>query len=614
MSAHRFPSLRIGAAIAAAVLVVSCAATPAVRDLQPAPIPGGLTFHAGKRSDQGGVPVLDLSGSRHEVGLQYGVLLRPEIHAVYAKYEQIINDLTGGGLRRDLFIHSFRGRVSQMRAELPAGFEDELRGIAEGAGLPFSDFLFFALTPEFLFDASCTSLVVRSGSEIAHARNFDFVQPASFIARYPVITRVAVDGKIPYLNVGFIGLPGVYTGLNERGIAASVNTAAFSVHANGNVIPVGFLVKALLENSATLAEADSVMLHATVSHYFITVSSRDERDAAIYENLGDAVTKVPMTGTTLGIENAPVSTDNRHARASILSQAEYNISREHALGELTARAPSSPLPEYLLGILGNHDFYHYRDFPVHQTLAQDSLKTINNYETIQSVVIDWTGDRVIFSYRPCYAGFGPFLAYDLASGRITRYRDADLRTLTSTYRDDTGFLDDAFALAQRHAMSLDSAGWRKVLELIDEHPDMNAFLKADWTFTASLALGRLDDAKQAAQQIEEMFPDYYLGPLDLGIAAYRGKNWAEARSSFLVSAARPISSPATRLLACAYASLASGKLDDRQLEAQLDDQAAALLESYWTPPDLEAQISAHAFDGEVAKLIADTARRGEPGR
>jgi len=356
MSGIRSRHLLLAAAAGAALLVASCAGTPPRRDIEPIQSAEGLQYHAGTRMDQQGIPVLSLAGSHYEVGVQYGVLLRPEISRVYAQFNAVLNELTGGALRKYLFLRSYDGKVEAMRKALPAGQEDELRGIAEGARIPFSDFLFFSLAPEFLFDTSCTSIVVRRGEEIAHGRNFDFMEPASFIARYPAIVRIAVDGRVPYVNVGFVGLPGVYTGFNDRGIMASVNTAAFSPHAQGKVIPVGFLVKSVLESSSNLAEVDGSMGHAPVSHYFVTVSSRREKDAVLYEDLGDKVTKVAMTGDVLRVLNAPVSEENRRSAASILSRGEYNVSREHAVDSLTASIPEAPLPDYLLEVLGNNDF------------------------------------------------------------------------------------------------------------------------------------------------------------------------------------------------------------------------------------------------------------------
>ena len=81
--------------------------------------------------------MLDLSGSHYEVGLQYGVLLRPEIHDVYAAYCRLLDELTGGELRRAISKWSLSGKVDSMRASLPAGIEEELRGIADGCGSPF---------------------------------------------------------------------------------------------------------------------------------------------------------------------------------------------------------------------------------------------------------------------------------------------------------------------------------------------------------------------------------------------------------------------------------------------------------------------------------------------
>lgn len=597
------------AVLAAALLISSCAGAPPVRELQPAQSADALVFHSGKRVDRDGVPFLTLSGSPYEVGLQYGVLLKPEIAIVYGEFDKLLDQLTGGGLRRFLFRLSLNGRIGEMRAAMPAGFEDELRGISDGAGVPFSDYLFFAMTPELLFDTACTSIVVRRGDQIMHGRNFDFPRPANFVSRYPAISRISVDGKVPYVNIGFAGLPGVYTGLNERGIAASVNTAAFTKNASHNVIPVGFLVKEILEDSASLHDVDSIMEHSTASHYFITVSSRDERTAAVYESLGETTTRVPMVTDTLCIANAPLSLANRQTNASILSQAEYNLARENELGFLTGGVPqTSSLAEYLAKVLGNHDFYSYCDFPAHQTLLQDSFKTINNFSTIQSVIIDWSQNLAIFSYRPSYAGFGPFLAYDLSSGNVKTWRPEDPFAQTEGFQEDNEFLDGVFQRARSRGMGMDREGWQQILRSMSEYPAMNAFLKADWTYSASMSLGGTDQAEQAALWIDQSFPDYYLGPLDRGLVAFETRNWLEAKTCFLVSESRPINSPATRLLAIAYASVASERLGDREQARRLRDQMREMLTGSWVSRDFDARLRSYIRDDEVESLIRGIAQ------
>jgi hypothetical protein len=599
----RAAMVRTTLALLVALLVVSCAGAPPIRELQPGTTEGGLAFHSGRRADGEGFPVLDLSGPPYEVGLQYGVLLRPEIRSMYGEYERLLDQLTGGGLRRFFFQLSLEGKLRDMRAAMPAGFEDEVHGIADGAGIRFSDYLFFAMTPELLFDAACTSMVVKEGNQLVHGRNFDFPRPANLVWRYPVIARVAIEGKIPYVTFGFAGLPGVYTGVNERGISASVNTATFMRHARAKVIPVGFLVKEVLEDSATLGDVDSIMKHSAASHYFIEVSSRDELTAALYESLGDATAKVPMSGDVQAVANAPLSARNRRENASVLSQAEYNLAREHELDVLNAQAPQGPLADYMLKVLGNRDFYSYVDFPVHQTLQQDSFKTINNFCTIQSVIIDWPRGRVLFSYRPSYAALGPFFSYDLATGEIRLWRAEDPVCQTAEFKADSGFLDKAFALAQARGMSLDRDGWEKVMASLDRDSGMNPFLKADWTFDAALALGRLDEARRAAQWIDHAFPDYYLGPLDLGMAAYKEQDWQEARARFLDSSARIINSPATQVLAIACASAASHRMGDQEKAEQLREQARRALAGTWIPQDFDARLKSYVPDNEVADLL-----------
>ena len=167
----------------------------------------GLPY--GSRVDREGIPILSLSGTHYEVGLQYGVLLAPEIPIRLRGIRGLLADLTGGGLWQYFLRLSLHGQITAMRAALPPGFEEELPGNGPGGRNRLPDFLFFALTPELLFDTGCTTVVVRRGGEIVQGRNLDFFSPATLISRYPAIVRVEVEGKVPYVSVGFAGLPGV---------------------------------------------------------------------------------------------------------------------------------------------------------------------------------------------------------------------------------------------------------------------------------------------------------------------------------------------------------------------------------------------------------------------
>ncbi|HTP57591.1 MAG TPA: hypothetical protein VMM82_01665, partial [Spirochaetia bacterium] len=308
-------------------------------------------------------------------------------------------------------------------------------------------------------------------------------------------------------------------------------------------------------------------------------------------------------GDVQAVANAPLSTENRRENASVLSRAEYNLAREHQLGIISAQSPQGPIADYLLKVLGNRDFYAYRDFPVHQTIRQDSFKTINNFCTIQSVIIDWSRNRVLFSYRPSYAALGPFFSYDLATGRISPWRTPDPFCGTPAFQADSRFLDGAFALAQARGMRLDREGWEKIMTSLDQDSEVNPFLKADWTFDAALALGRLDEARRASQWIDHVFPDYYLGPLDLGMCAYKEQNWKEAQSRFLESSRRIINSPATQILALACASAASHRLGDQERAAQLRMEASAALAGSWIPHDFDALLKDYVPDNDVADLL-----------
>jgi tetratricopeptide (TPR) repeat protein len=535
------------------------------------------------------------------VGLQYGTLLRPEIHTVYNEYAKLFGTVSGGTVQSYIFRIRLNRQVKALRAMLPNGFEDEIHGIADGSGIPFNDFMLFALTPELLFDTSCTSIIVRNNGELIHGRNFDFLSPGNFIGNYPVIVNAAVDGLVPYTSIGFAGLPGVYTGYNADGIAATVNTAAFAKHATKNVVPVGFLVKTLLENSSSLSDADTVMSRYRASHYFITVSSHKENDGAIYEDIGYSVTKVPMSDYVLYIANAPKSRANRWSGVSVISQIEGNLSRENTLKRLTDNKPNSLLSNWLLGILRNHDFYEYAHFGVHQSPIQDSLKTIDNYNTIQSVIIDWQQNRVLFSHGTCYAAARPYLSYDMTTKEISDYCSIDTSLITGSFDADTTFLDEAFTIAERTAMTPDEQGWKDIAKLLNSN--INPFLYNDWDFWSSLNLRHYEEAMKAARFFYDHYTDYYLGSLYIGMVAYYQGNWEKSKNYCIESTYVPINSPAMKLLAFSYAALAEQHLGKKQEAKILTDNAIEILKGSWIPTRDKSVISKYIHQDEVTNFI-----------
>ena len=86
------------------------------------------------------VPLLEVSGTHYEMGLQYGVLLRPEIKNALESYERIFTWTASTlGSPAHAFHEMIRKRTEVLLKKLPGRFVEELQGVSEGAGLAFED-------------------------------------------------------------------------------------------------------------------------------------------------------------------------------------------------------------------------------------------------------------------------------------------------------------------------------------------------------------------------------------------------------------------------------------------------------------------------------------------
>src|SRR5205823_6103569 len=85
--------------------------------------------------------------------------------------------------------------------------------------------------------------------------------------RDKIVQRIALDGKISYLSVGWAGMTGVVTGVSEAGIYVSVNGARAGEPLQTG-IPLPYVLRAILEDSRTLEDAIRIAssLPVMVSH------------------------------------------------------------------------------------------------------------------------------------------------------------------------------------------------------------------------------------------------------------------------------------------------------------------------------------------------------------
>jgi isopenicillin-N N-acyltransferase-like protein len=179
-----------------------------------------------------------LSGSPYEIGYQHGQALRVLVDAMVRYESRRHAHIAPAPLNQDAVLERVR-RVA------PALLE-ELRGIADGSGVPFD--LLLEVNLRVLH--YCTVIAfTQSGAGPLLGKNLDFAAYA-----YQVLLTVQPDEGYAMTHVGCAGSVASYGGLNAAGLAMGHAVVPLEDQKDGG-LPVAFLRRLALQHCATTPEA-----------------------------------------------------------------------------------------------------------------------------------------------------------------------------------------------------------------------------------------------------------------------------------------------------------------------------------------------------------------------
>lgn len=213
----------------------------------------------GKTDQRTSLPLIEARGTHREIGRQVGEAARERIRRSVAYYEEHIEWLAGmpfaAAEARTLPL------LRRAERELPQ-YVDELRGMAEGAGVSFEKLLVLNCGEEVLCAADpgaaaplrppdhCTCLAVSAPGRTIVGHNEDWIE--ADVENMVVLSLTMPDGTRICSLTGAAYLP--MCGVNSHGIAFYGNTLYARDERPG--VPNGFKHRWLLE-AATRAEADA---------------------------------------------------------------------------------------------------------------------------------------------------------------------------------------------------------------------------------------------------------------------------------------------------------------------------------------------------------------------
>ena len=345
-----------------------------------------------------GTPFLILQGTPHEMGLQYGTLLHDRVREMLGgTLERIRPHLHGMPRKqRERLIRAFE-------ASMPETYRAQIRGVAEGAEVPYPDLLMVQYFDEILRLRGCSSILAKTGNGLLHARNMDYI--ADLFGRAGVVVDYRPTHGARSVIVGFIGDCGALAGMNEYGITVSINSAPGEGTLSARPsMPAHYVLRAVLDSARTNDSAgDIIRDNAGGDGAILMVGSGGESEGEVYDLAGGEVRRTGFRNTRV------LFATNDYLHPDLNSPAALRMCERFALIESRTRTRPPVDVDDLLSILSDPG----------ETCG------VNNASTIQSVVLDSRGQSVYASFALSYAGWGMFLRYDLATGVTMVYRDPD---------------------------------------------------------------------------------------------------------------------------------------------------------------------------------------------
>lgn len=227
--------------------------------------------------DVNGARVCLLAGSPEEMGRQHGVLLREQVRAMCEKVLLIAR--TADAVRKEgFFAGSIEQAFERTRKFTPPRYLQELRGLAQGTGLPLQVVQATNVFPE-LFHCSGFALAGKAtiDGELLHGRVLDYMTEVG-LQDHAIVFVCRPEGQNAFVNIGYAGFIGSVTGMNDKGVSFGEMGGRGEGHWDGT--PMSYLMRMGMEQADSLDEAVRIFREAKrTCQYYYVIADGNRRDA-----------------------------------------------------------------------------------------------------------------------------------------------------------------------------------------------------------------------------------------------------------------------------------------------------------------------------------------------
>lgn len=254
----------------------------------------------------------------------------------------------------------------------------------------------------------CTSFGAWDGytkdGKIILGRNFDFYMGEDF-ARNKVVSFYKPDSGHAFASVSWPGFIGAVSGLNEAGLALTINAAAGDPPM-GTKMPIALLTREILQYASNIEEALDICRRREtfVSESILLASAEDGRTVIIEKSptqTGLYESSISRISCSNHYQSAVFSDEPNNVKNIEESDSPYRLAR---MNELLDQSPDLDV-EHAASILRNKEGLFNR------SLGYGNQKAINQLICHHSVIIK-PEERKIWVSAPPY-NLGKYVCYDL---------------------------------------------------------------------------------------------------------------------------------------------------------------------------------------------------------
>jgi len=231
------------------------------------------------------LPVLIVSGTPEEIGRQKAELTARAIKKL-ADYPHLLLERANRKDRLPVYLERSKLLVPQ----LPADHAAELRAAAKHSGIDRElGLLANTMVDIYRGGFACSSLMVEANRSATggplFGRNLDFYT-LGVLDNYSLLAVHRPKGKHAFISIGFPGLFGCISGMNDAGLAVAVHESFLARDGaamfNPKGVPYTFCFRRILEECTTVAEAEE-LLTATERTTILSLAVCDRNGGVVLE-------------------------------------------------------------------------------------------------------------------------------------------------------------------------------------------------------------------------------------------------------------------------------------------------------------------------------------------